>query len=166
MLFCSLGVLLRGLFTCLYPGAYCLIIHLCLSLATLKYLKHWCVSICVVVIPSPSNIIWPESPRPSFVRWRPGKMWRQSDTLVKKSELGEIKTDSSANSNGCSRSWTWLIGADTLQDNKITEDRSDIEAFARNREDVEWKGRVKPGATEQHCGAARQQGRQRQQFTE
>lgn len=75
-------------------------------------------------------------------------MWRQSDTLVKTSKLGEIRMFSFSKNNSCSRSWTQIIGADTLQDSKTIEDWS--EAFFG---DVEHESRLnKHGATEQPRG--------------
>lgn len=84
-------------------------------------------------------------------------MWRQSDTLIKKSELGEIRPVSFAKNKGCLRSWTqyWLIGAETLQDSKTIEDWHGIKAFILRRKDVQYESRLnKPGATEQYCGTA------------
>lgn len=75
-------------------------------------------------------------------------MWRQSDTLVKKSELGEIRTFSFSKSNSCWRTWTWLIGVDTLQDSERIDVKEEL--FFN---DVEYESRLnKHGATEQHFG--------------
>jgi len=51
-----------------------------------------------------------------FCEVRARKMWRQSDTLVKAAQLGEIRRFLFSTNNSCRRSWTWLIGADILQD--------------------------------------------------
>ena len=71
-------------------------------------------------------------------------MWRQSDTLVKKSELGEIRTFSSSKSNSCCRTWTWLIGVDTLQDSERIEVKEELFCYESRLN--------KHGATEQHFG--------------